>query len=370
MTATYATTTELCSYMGLLGEIPSLDASTPELRVKEEVGTGDDSTTIFFLDKSRILADSYTIYYGANNTTSTTLTETTHYTLDINTGQLTLTDAGVTLVGTDTIYSTYSFSIIAIKNSEYQTALDRAQSEIDKSTETHFATITDATPDWVVYTNEKQRGKGRFDKDYYIDFPPIPNVSTTLDEAVTSGDVTITVVSTNGFPSSGIIGISDSKITYTGKTATTFTGCTGVDEDIDDATYVYPYVFEASNTDQGNEPEYTVLAPGIDYDVDLTSGRVYLYNEQFLLDITTLNAAPNRLVPDRFRASYIQGMESIPADINRLCLMIAAKDLMHMAVRKAHTSGKNNFEPDLIEVDEQWIKDTVLEYQVYGSDNV
>ncbi len=52
--------------------------------------------------------------------------------------------------------------------------------------------------------------------------PPIANISTTHTSAVT----TITVYSTDIFPSSGTLLIETEQITYTGKTATTFTGCT------------------------------------------------------------------------------------------------------------------------------------------------
>jgi hypothetical protein len=50
--------------------------------------------------------------------------------------------------------------------------------------------------------------------------------STTLNGALSSSDTTITVVSTTGFAASGAIGIDGEYITYSGKTGTTFTGCT------------------------------------------------------------------------------------------------------------------------------------------------
>jgi len=52
------------------------------------------------------------------------------------------------------------------------------------------------------------------------------NSSTTLDGAVLVADTTITVQSTTGFPTAGTILIGTEQITYTGTTATTFTGCT------------------------------------------------------------------------------------------------------------------------------------------------
>ena len=72
--------------------------------------------------------------------------------------------------------------------------------------------------------------------------------STQLNGAVTAGDTTITVDSTSGFSSSGYIYIYDTgvvnsttgsrmnKVTYTGTSSTTFTGCTKAtahDDDMD-----------------------------------------------------------------------------------------------------------------------------------------
>ena len=51
------------------------------------------------------------------------------------------------------------------------------------------------------------------------------NLSTVLTATAGAADTTLTVNSTTGFESRGIITIENEVITYTGKTATTFTGC-------------------------------------------------------------------------------------------------------------------------------------------------
>ena len=48
---------------------------------------------------------------------------------------------------------------------------------------------------------------------------------TYLNGALDCDDTTVTVLSTSTFPSSGVIHIGRERITYSGKTATTFTGC-------------------------------------------------------------------------------------------------------------------------------------------------
>ncbi len=58
--------------------------------------------------------------------------------------------------------------------------------------------------------------------------------NTLLNGGTTSGDTTITVDTTAGFPSSGTIKIGTTEVTYSGLTSTTFTGCSGTPTANDD----------------------------------------------------------------------------------------------------------------------------------------
>lgn len=58
------------------------------------------------------------------------------------------------------------------------------------------------------------------------DFVTITTPDTTLDGAISDSDTTITVVSTSDYTAAGSVWVGDELITYSGKTATTFTGCT------------------------------------------------------------------------------------------------------------------------------------------------
>ena len=99
----YTTTIKLAETMGILSHIPDYTIVGAS-REKELIGTGDNSSDIFWTDYAYILNNSYHLYYGSDATSSVELTETTHYSININTGQITLTTAGVTLIGTDNIY--------------------------------------------------------------------------------------------------------------------------------------------------------------------------------------------------------------------------------------------------------------------------
>jgi len=58
-----------------------------------------------------------------------------------------------------------------------------------------------------------------------LDFQDVDYAETLLNGALTASATTITVDSTNQFPEQGRLKIEKEEITYTGKTATTFTGC-------------------------------------------------------------------------------------------------------------------------------------------------
>lgn len=59
-----------------------------------------------------------------------------------------------------------------------------------------------------------------------LDFQDIDYATTLLNGALNNSDTTVTVDSTADFPEQGRVKIDDEEIFYTGKTPTTFTGCT------------------------------------------------------------------------------------------------------------------------------------------------
>ena len=65
----YATVGQLAEAIGIKVNIPSwVTGSSPS---NEEVGTGDDSEDIFYLDQKNILDGTYTLFYGATSATTT-----------------------------------------------------------------------------------------------------------------------------------------------------------------------------------------------------------------------------------------------------------------------------------------------------------
>ena len=81
---------------------------------------------------------------------------------------------------------------------------------------------------------------------------------TQLNGALAGGEATVTVDSTAGFDlTAGSIDIGGSTVTYTGTTATTFTGCAGTPVAADDAVVEQAVdVFAASS---GTKPKGNIL---------------------------------------------------------------------------------------------------------------
>jgi len=106
---------------------------------------------------------------------------------------------------------------------------------------------------------------------------------TKVNSVAAPQDTVLTVADTTGFAASGSLKLNDDEVAYTGKTATTFTGCTGINEfhfandvvlqKITDHRYLF------------SDPAYPIqqisavkvdgqLADAGDYSIDLPSGEV------------------------------------------------------------------------------------------------
>jgi len=113
--------------------------------VDENVGTGDNSETDFDLDKTNITSGSYVLNHAASGSNNfSALTETTHYTLDLESGRILLTGAGVTALGTDVLYATYWYTD-TFNDDVITDYIAVADDEIDKLTGRKWDTPTNTT---------------------------------------------------------------------------------------------------------------------------------------------------------------------------------------------------------------------------------
>jgi hypothetical protein len=264
----------------------------------------------------------------------------------------------------------FTSSTDPFQTGQVQAALDRAQVQIESETDTKWVDGSTATPAYGAILDEKHDGKGLYDRSYFLEKFPIPALGAVVTgTAVVAADTTIYVDSTNGFPSSGVLGLESDKIVYTGKSGSAFTGCSGVLSAHGTAKYARPYVIEASSTEPGSEPVFVPLIEDLEFDIDKDTGRVEILKVDWTGDAYSTYNIP-RLVPNRFRASYLYGYSTIPSDMTKLCLLIASRDLMKSAVRKAHALGQNSFNPELINVDDVEIDNLLQHFKHFKSANV
>jgi len=365
-TLKYATTLQLAAVLGIKSDIPSWDVGNSPSN--EEVGTGDNSTTVFYLDHRNILSDSYTLYYGATAATTTTLTETTHYTLDKATGKITLTGAGVTLLDTNKIYAEYSYLNLDITDAYLIDVLQRCEAEVDNAVNTTFTDGTADNPSYPTAT-DVQPSKGRYDRTYFTRKRPLIDVTSKLASDITDSDLTLDVTTGEGvnFPSAGTIVIGSEIITYTGVSTDTLTGLTrGVDDSTaaahSEEDEIHTTVLEVSGTDEGTTPSWTTMQWKSDFYAE-ENGKIYISDNIILNQVYVNNVLlATSGVSNRTRIRYLYGWSSIPKDITRLTLLFAKRALRNDTIGASLVKGRNEFNPETLAVDDREIQSIIDAY--------
>lgn len=342
----YSTPAMFAEMLDIKSEIPSWAAGTSP--TKEEVGTGDNSETIFYLDQKSVLSDTYTLYYGSAETTTDELTEETHYTIDADSGKITLTSTGVTLLGTDKIYAEYSYINNGMKNSYLITVLSRAEKEVDKATNTTFTDGTTNNPAYPV-TTEIQPNEGYFQSDFIVKKKPLIDVETTLAEALDDSETEIDLTDASGYPSSGYIIVDSEVIQYTGISSDTLTSCTRgalgtTAAEHSNGVQVHSTLFFRSNTSEGTDETFTIQPWDTSMYAD-ESGLIYKFK-----DANPDNMIAN-FVANRIKIIYYYGNNTIPGDITRLTLLFAKRMLVQDSIGRAMIAGRNEFQPEMFNAD-------------------
>jgi len=344
----------------LLGTYPDHTNKT-----RDNLGTGDGSNDTFWFSKLGVLAGTYTLSYGASETSLTELTETTHYTVDLDTSKITLTSAGVTALSTNNLYAAYKYNTQEILNSEMIKALNAAEDKVNKVTEQLFAEFSDDNPGYRKITNEIRQGQyNPYDKVFDFYFNPILDFGTTVDGDYTTGATTIDLTSASGLPNSGTLYIGGNKVTYSNKSTNTLT-IPSTTPSISDGATVRAEVIELSMEPESNTPSYTVLDPDTEYKIDFMQGRVKILANAYWGEVE----AEDRLYPSDYiiRSSYMSAWReegsnpTIPDEIQEIVNMIASKKFVQRMVKKAHITGMNDFNPSALNSGDDEIK-RILEY--------
>lgn len=344
MAIKYATTLQLAQIIGIIKNIPSWSIGD-ESPTNEAVGDGDDSKTQFFLDQINIIASSYTLYANA-----VAMTETTHYTLDKDTGEITLTSTGVTLLSTDALTAKYKYFDNGMSDSYLTSVLERADKKIDNDLNTTFTDGTAANPSYPLET-EIQPSEGSYQDRIIINKKPLKDIETTLNGAHTDSITTISLAAGTGtnYPSSGSIIINSEVITYTDISTDDLTGCTrGTSETTaaahSDGDAVHSTILFRSDTIEGTAVTWTVQPWGTSMFAN-SDGLIYKFKDADPAPLTRSGVANRRKIV------YYYGDDTIPEDITRLSLLLAKRMLMNDNIGKAMIAGRDEFKPEMFNAD-------------------
>ncbi len=348
----YASPLMLVEILGLKTDVPTWESgSSPVL---ETVGTGNGSTTIFYLDHKNVLSDSYIFSYGASASATTQLTETTHYTIDKDNGKITLTSTGKTLISTNNIYASYSYISNGMSDSYLVDVLSRAEAQVDGIVNSTFTDGTEDNPSYPV-TIEIQASEGFYQDRIIVNKKPMIDITSTLSADISAVVASIALASGDGdkFSTSGYIIIGSEVISYTGITTDTLTGCTRGALGTTAATHssgddVHTTILFRSDTEEGTAVSWTVQAWNTDMYAS-EDGLVYKFGDASPDFVSGLGVA------NRIKIIYYYGHDTIPEDIKRLTLLFAKRMLIRDNVGKAMIMGRDEFRPEMYNIDQDEI---------------
>lgn len=352
-------------WMHLLGSVPNNTN-----RTRENIGTGDNSTTIFFISNTGIISSTYILTCGTSEASLTTLVETTDYTIDLDTSRITLTAAGVTKVGTKNIYAEYKYNVLQFLDSDINNALASAELRIKQSTNMTFANYTDTDPGYRQVNDEIYTFRSNY-KDVALSmfWYPLVELNTTVATSYTTGGTSLVLTDASGFPNAATIYIGGNKVTYTAKSTNTLT-VPSTTPSISAGAEVRSEVLELSKQAEAEDPAYYVLTPDIDYKIDYLEGTIKMLNNVFWSEY---NYSDLRYIYSYgLKATYMHAWHekssspNIPVEIEELTYMISAKRLGQRMLASAHAKGFNGIDPNQLNVSENDINDILENYRTFN----
>lgn len=335
----YATTSQVLDYLGLVINRESDNDNT--LETVDNSGTLV-SGSVVFLDKSNIISGTLLLYHGADINNLTLLTETTHYTIDLTKGKITITSDGATAIGTDSLFADYNYND-SFSDAKISDLIDRAQQHIDESLNQTWNGVT-------LVDEEEYSGKG-YSRRLYRPKKLLPVViMPKLTSALDSSQTDVSVDSTSGLEAGEYLTIeSEVMLIVSVDDSTSLTVTRGQKSTSGaahaDGKQLINYVVEISNSPVGFSPSFTTLNYQGDFDVDSDTGSVQLQHVNAEgADIVGTSVFPSHQVFNRMRLSYKYGSATVPDDIEELTILLVAKKLFNSQVLNALSRGTNGFE--------------------------
>lgn len=222
------------------------------------------------------------------------------YTINQSDSSISLTNNGqIKFGGNNTLYGEYGYcGSQTLRFQESVRLLERMEQEVRDFTRMFFG----SNENYLSVVDELHPGQGQNDRYYQLSRYPIVKLRTVLTAGYVAGGVTLTVASTAGFPSSGIITVGDKRLDYSAKTSTTFT-ISAQDFALSNGLQVNGNVIEVSLDPEGIIPNYIPLIQDAHYSIDYQTGQLKLLDDYYKIAIYDL-LQPQRGTPDRLRATY------------------------------------------------------------------
>jgi len=289
------------------------------------------------------------------------MTTPTHYYLDLDTGRIKLTSAGISMLSTNDLTAKYSYINIDMSDSYLKTVLERAEKEVDDSCNSVFINTNEDNPK-LIMESEIRESNGIFNNKIITNKKPLINVKTYLDEDVSFSQTSIKVSGNTGkfFPTSGYIIIDNEVMYYSGVTVDELTGVTrGI------------FGTTVSNHIVGAEINTTIVF--INNSSDDINWQVLEWYSGMFADkngVISINGYRsnfvqiNQDVANKVKILYYFGYNTIPNDITRLALIFAKRQLVQDNISKAMIAGRNEFRPEMFNVDVNEINRILNTYRV------
>lgn len=368
----YTTTLQVARALAIANRVPSRDVGADY--IKEEVGTGDENNSVFYLDHDNILPDSCVLYYGETQSTTNKLVQSEDYELDSDTGKITLTPAGVSKLGIATIYAEYEYISLGISNSHLTDLISQAEKKVDNLIGSTFTNCKVPNPEIPKVVDELHYAKPT--QRIFPNRLPILDITVVLNSDIGADDTSIELMPGNGskLPLSGKLIIDKEVISYG---AISEDLLTGVQRGLDGSAAAshsagaeaHTTILSISNSEEGAPPVWSFGKYGVDYVVQEDNNIFIFANSDF--NRLYQGLMRNKDVANRVKLiQYYYGFDFIPEDIVRLTILLVNDMLVKDGFAKNLLEGRDEFSPSLTNPYGDEIQQIVSFYRFYKMTNV
>lgn len=328
-------TIDIFNYFRWAKRVPDHDNGVHDLEIVDDTGTlvEDD---IVYLDKTKVISGTLVLYAD-----TTALTESTHYTIDLDIGKIVITSAGATALSGKSLKAEYKYNDV-MEDSIVADIIERACSEVKNEVKGKYGQVT-------TILDEEYSGRGMYDVNYPLQNKPLYLKQTELQSAIDSSTPLLSVKDADGFIVGDILCIEQEILIVASiDSAVSMTvlrgqkGTTAASHAAD--TALVNMVVKISTTTRGSVPSFEVKEFKKEWDVS-DAGIVQLHDSSAIDDDVVYEMAPESTVFDRVRITYNYGTASVPDALKECVLLTVALNMMNSALAKTLPEGIDGFSP-------------------------